>query len=235
MIAPTSAIILAGGMGTRLRHVLPDIPKPMAPVRGKPFLEYILRYLIRQECHKVILSVGHLHEQIQDYFGEEYEQLQLHYLVEKYALGTGGAIKACLNTLSPEEDVWIVNGDTYFPIDMQFMAIEHLKNKATITIALKAMEKFSRYGSVAIDPSHMITQFNEKNYCEKGFINGGIYLCNASMINNLPEVDVFSFETDFLNQQTETKNIYGYTEDAYFIDIGIPEDYARAESELPDW
>jgi D-glycero-alpha-D-manno-heptose 1-phosphate guanylyltransferase len=81
----------------------------------------------------------------------------------------------------------------------------------------------------------MITQFNEKNYCEKGFINGGIYLCNASMINNLPEVDVFSFETDFLNQQTETKNIYGYTEDAYFIDIGIPEDYARAESELPDW
>jgi D-glycero-alpha-D-manno-heptose 1-phosphate guanylyltransferase len=232
MSVPYSAIILAGGLGTRLKHLLPDIPKPMAPVCGKPFLEYVLQYLQKQGCTEATLSVGYLHDSIQSYFGNSFENMHLNYVIEDTPLGTGGGIKKCLRYFSSKEDILIVNGDTYFPVDVAKMYLQHKTTRASLTIALKEMSHFERYGSVQLDTQQRILQFHEKSFCEHGFINGGIYLCNTSLIDVLPQEEKFSFETDYLNQNTASKNLYGYIDDSYFIDIGIPEDYKRAQTEL---
>ncbi len=232
MSLPRTAIILAGGLGTRLKHLIPDLPKPMAPVAGKPFLEYVLRYLQQQGCHQVVLSVGYLHHKIQSHFGNTFENISLEYIIEEMPLGTGGGIKKCLQHIGSNSNVLIVNGDTYFPVDVQKMSALHVSANASLTIALKELTHFDRYGSVVLNKNLQVMQFNEKAYCQKGLINGGIYLCNTSIVDALPQQEKFSFETDFLNQNSSTKKIYGYVDDAYFIDIGIPEDYQGAQTEI---
>lgn len=228
-----TAIILAGGFGTRLQHILPDVPKPMAPINGHPFLKYLLFYCKQQGMNKIILSIGYKHEQIVSYFGKSYADMLIEYVIEDKPLGTGGAIKKSLQACSADDYVVILNGDTFFPIDMKEMMHQHLQTKAALSIALKPMQYFERYGSVLIDEDKHIVSFLEKKYCSQGYINGGIYICQQNLIEKLPAQDSFSFETDYLNIATAQKAIYGYISDAYFIDIGIPEDYARAQSELP--
>lgn len=221
------AIVLAGGFGTRLKSVVSDLPKPMAPVKGKPFLEYVLRYLSEQNVNRVILSVGYKWEKIRDYFGASFDGLEIVYSIEDKPLGTGGAIKKALNFVE-ENDVFILNGDTYFPIDLVAMSKLHKHSEADITVALKLMEEYERYGSVVINDCCEIKGFIEKQYNKIGYINGGAYLLKANYINKLDLSDVFSFESDILEKYFNYDKFVGFVSKVDFIDIGIPDDYERS-------
>jgi len=220
----SEAIILAGGLGTRLRSAVADLPKCMAPVDGIPFITFVIAYLQQQGITKFIFSLGYKSEVVTAYLQQQYRGLEQSYVIEEEPLGTGGAIKlACESTTTPH--VLVVNGDTLFDVDITTFADFHFKHTANCSIALKHMQDFSRYGSIEIEQNGLIKAFNEKQYCRVGYINGGIYILEVKQMleNNLPAK--FSFETGFLERHTGTLQLFGFTQDAYFIDIGIPEDY----------
>ena len=220
------AVILAGGMGKRLRKIVKDVPKPMAPVNNKPFLFYLLHWISKYPVEKVIISVGYKAGSIRDYFGDSFENIPLVYETEEMPLGTGGAIvKALKNTTG--SDMLIMNGDTWFPVDLNKFYSSHISVKSTFSIALKRMQKFSRYGSVECREGK-ITKFNEKKFCEGGLINGGIYLVNRSFFESRLFPDKFSLENDILVKAAGTSVLNGVIFDDPFIDIGTPEDYQRA-------
>ncbi len=220
------AIILAGGLGTRLKSVVNNLPKPMAPINNKPFLEYILEFLNNQSIYRVILSIGYKVETIQEYFGDSYKNIKLVYNIEKEQLGTGGAIKDSLKYIKNDE-VYILNGDTFFNIDLSKIKLED----NLIEIALKEMKEFERYGVVKIDENGYIQNFKEKSYYRQGFINGGIYLLKRDIFNNFDLSKKFSFE-EFLENNFQNLKAKGKVFDNYFIDIGIPEDYKKAQQEI---
>lgn len=220
------AIILAGGLGTRLRNVVSDVPKCMAPVNGIPFIHFVITYLKKEGVERFILSLGYKSEMIIDYVNKTFPDLDIEYAIEDSPLGTGGAIKlACKKVKS--SDVIILNGDTLFNINLKDLSGFHTGKKADFTVALKEMRNFSRYGSVEIDKDYAVKAFHEKTFCEKGFINGGVYVLNIKSFLQEGLPDAFSFEKDFLEKNTGKKKFFGRECDYYFIDIGIPEDYDR--------
>ncbi|MCO5231758.1 MAG: nucleotidyltransferase family protein [Chitinophagales bacterium] len=222
----TPAIILAGGMGTRLNGVVSDVPKPMAEIHHKPFLHYLFNYLQKNEVAEVILSVGYLYEKIVDYFGHQYLDINIEYSIENEPLGTGGAIKKAMEFIN--EDTFILNGDTFFDIDLQ-----SLKNEQNdIQLALKQMYDFDRYGTVNVNEDNLIVAFNEKKACKEGLINGGIYYAKKTIFDNINLPTKFSFESVILEKNTSKLRIGATIYDNYFIDIGIPEDYYKAKIEL---
>lgn len=227
-------IILAGGLGTRLRSMVSKVPKCMAPIAGKPFLWYLLKYLTRFDVERVILSVGYLREVIFkwiDKVGDEFPFI-FDYAIEEEPLGTGGGIKLALSK-ALTQDVVILNGDTFFDVNLNELISYHKLVLSTVTIALKPMRNFDRYGRVIVDAVYgRIVEFKEKEFCVKGMINGGVYIVNKL---NLPMTDYplkFSFEKDVLEAECANGIVFGYIQNNYFIDIGIPEDYTRAQDEL---
>lgn len=224
-------IILAGGLGTRLRSVVADIPKCMAPVSGQPFLYYLLNYLEKQNVHHVILSVGYKHEIIVNWINTYNWSFDITFSIESEPLGTGGAIKLALEK-SREKQVLIVNGDTFFDVDLNKLYQFHKDNNSDLTIALKTMNRFDRYGNVIIDSNKRIINFNEKQYCEEGQINGGIYLLNNTCELMDQSLTKFSFENEVLQKKYSVYAFYGFIQNGYFIDIGIPEDHERADTEF---
>ena len=226
------AIIIAGGLGTRLRQTLPDLPKVMALVRGRPFLEYILHFLSDNGFDRVVLAVGYMHEEIRSVIGNNYLDMEVVYSVEDEPLGTGGALLRALSCINSRICL-ALNGDSVFHIDIGAFREHFDIFKPAISIALKPMENFSRYGNVTLEGSRIIS-FEEKEFCEKGYINGGVYILRKEwLVDNSPG-NIFSFEKDILEKMTRNSLITGYVSDAYFIDIGIPEDYSRAGRELGD-
>jgi len=228
------AIILAGGLGTRLRGIIKDIPKPMAEVCGKPFLSYILEFLDKYEITRVILSVGYRWEVIKNFFGDSYKDIRLVYAIEEALLGTGGAIKNALKYIHDSE-VFILNGDTFFNINLVSFYKLHKKKNSKLSVALKEVSFAGRYGVIEIDENNRIISFFEKpfNSQESRFlINGGIYLLNKEFFNSLASEEKFSFERDFLEKYYKDYKFYGFSFDDYFIDIGVPEDYERAQKEF---
>ena len=219
----TPVIILAGGFGTRLSTVVKDVPKPMAPINGKPFLHYIFKELEHQKIKQVVLSVGHLKEVIQDYFQDSYLGISIQYAIENEPFGTGGGIKHAFNFV--EDDAFVLNGDTFFDIELSKLK----KTDADISIALKPMFNFDRYGTVELNNENRIVSFNEKKYCEHGLINGGVYYFKKSMFDKIETERKFSFEKDILEKHLHHLQIQGTVFDNYFIDIGIPEDYKQAQ------
>jgi D-glycero-alpha-D-manno-heptose 1-phosphate guanylyltransferase len=224
------AIILAGGMGTRLREVIADIPKPMAPVNNKPFLFYIFNWIKDYQVEKAILSVGKGAEKVMDYLHDSFNNIPVEYAIEEKSLGTGGAVRFALQK-AKGEDILILNGDTYFPIDLNKFFLFHTENKNLFSVALKPMKNFSRYGSVEVFNNNIL-RFNEKKFCSDGLINGGIYLVNKDFIESRQLPEVFSLEHDILEKEAGSHKLKCMTFDDTFIDIGIPEDYRRAESIL---
>ena len=222
------AIILAGGFGTRLQTVVKDVPKPMAEINGFPFLKYLLESLSKQGVTTVILSVGYKQKIIKDYFQNQYLNMEIIYSSEDTPLGTGGAILQAL-TFTKDEIVFILNGDTFFDVDLRAMSNLHKETNADITLATKKMEKFNRYGTLDINEGRVIG-FQEKKYQEKGLINGGIYLINSKLFQAFELPSKFSFESDFLEHSLQTLFVNAFISDGYFIDIGIPEDYYHART-----
>lgn len=228
-------IILAGGLGTRLRDVVKDVPKCMAPVAGKPFLWYLLKYLARFDVRRVVLSTGYLHEVVKQWVSTywKYFPFEIRILTEPEPLGTGGALKFVLQK-GCQTDVILINGDTFFDVDLDELYEMHRLYPSSITMALKPMDNFDRYGNVKIDSvNNQILHFEEKYPCGKGLINGGIYVINTceSLFEGL--TDKFSFEREVLTRQCELGKLYGVKQNGYFIDIGIPSDYEWAQTELP--
>lgn len=221
------AIVLAGGLGTRLRSVVSDLPKPMAPIGDKPFLEYILKYLQKNGITRVILSVGYKWETIKEYFGYKWENIELVYSVEDEPLGTGGAIKKAMKQLKTGH-VYIINGDTFFDVDLKSLVLE---DNSKLILSLKHMINFDRYGCVESDDNNLVKAFTEKGYRESGNINGGIYLASKNIFDNFDLDEKFSFE-EFMQVNFEELKISVKVFEKYFIDIGIPEDYQKAQSEI---
>jgi len=222
-------IILAGGLGTRLQSVVADVPKPMAPVANQPFLNHILKLLPLANINKIILSVGYKYQKIEAYYGKSFENIPIVYSIEDEPLGTGGGIKLALAEVQTEHCL-IMNGDTYFDIDLEQFWQVHLLCKHNITLALKQVENPDRYGTVLLQKNQII-KFSEKEVGLKlGLINGGVYWFNMKTFNDLPSVDKFSFESDFLEKKVNQLKMGGYIDGGLFIDIGIPTDYERAQS-----
>jgi D-glycero-alpha-D-manno-heptose 1-phosphate guanylyltransferase len=225
------AIILAGGLGTRLRSAVPDLPKCMAPVAGKPFLEHVVDYFQQQGINEFIFAVGYKSEIIIDFVRSRYPQLATDFSIERELLGTGGAIRLAA-AKARYKDVLVSNGDTIFKINVQQLSDFHQSASADCTIVLKPMTNFERYGVVEISTGNKINSFKEKQFYETGLISGGIYALNVESFlkEELPEK--FSFENDYLEALYKQRNMFGIVQDRYFIDIGIPADYEQAQTDF---
>lgn len=221
-------IILAGGLGTRLRSVVHEIPKCAAPVNGRPFLAFLLDWLTMYPVDHVVFSVGYLKEQVIEFVQKNEWPFSYDFAVEDTPLGTGGGIRLALS-LCRNDHVLVVNGDTFYPIDLDRMPCN-----GAATLALKPMRDFDRYGSVTLSGAQ-VTGFHEKQYCAYGLINGGVYALDRSRLDlsGLPER--FSFEKEVLEPLAAAGQLTGWVSDDFFIDIGIPEDYARAQWAIPAW
>lgn len=225
------AIILAGGLGTRLRSAVPDLPKCMAPVNGKPFIAYVIDYLRLQGIEKFILSLGYKSEAIISFINQEYSGLSIQYSIEEEPLGTGGAI-AFAAKMAIEENILITNGDTIFKVDVLELSKQHLNTNAECTLSLKLMQQFDRYGVVELNEKQQVVSFREKNYYDEGLINGGLYALHLPQFFQKKFEEKFSFEKDYLEKYFSEQKMYGCIQNGYFIDIGIPEDYQKAQNEL---
>lgn len=225
------AVVLAGGFGTRLRSVVQDLPKPMAPVGQRPFLEIVLDELVHAGVQRCVLAVGYKRETIEAHFGAAYRGMALAYSIEDEPLGTGGGIRQAVDMLEGDACL-VLNGDTLFRVDLAQLSQGFTERSSLLTVALKEMRDFDRYGTVVLEEDGIISGFREKQPMNRGLINGGVYALSKDLfaLKELPSV--FSFEAEILEAEVDRHRFHGQAFDAYFIDIGIPEDYARAQVEL---
>jgi D-glycero-alpha-D-manno-heptose 1-phosphate guanylyltransferase len=223
------AIILAGGFGTRLRGVVDRVPKPMAPISGRPFLEILLKKVTLMPLEKIILSVGYMSDEIKSYFGEKFNNVSLIYSVESEPLGTGGAVKLAMERSSADK-VIVFNGDTFLDLDLNRLL--NFVNKGNIPcIVSRRVSNAARYGSLTIK-NDKISSMDYANLEVPGLINAGCYIFPKNIFYDFKKKEIFSLETDFLPWALTRKDFYSFSSDGYFIDIGIPEDYHRAQTEL---
>jgi D-glycero-alpha-D-manno-heptose 1-phosphate guanylyltransferase len=226
------AIILAGGLGTRLKDTLPDIPKSLAPVNGRPFLEYQLEYLDRWGFGKVVLSVGHLHDQVIRKIGNRYKSIEVEYSIEEEPLGTGGATLKALQHIESYL-VFILNGDTYFDVNLQRLYDFRQIKEADLCMTIRYENDTKRYGSVEFDNNNRIVKFFEKGEGPgEGYINGGVYLARKDYLLRFGFPEKFSLEKDFFQKYYLTEEFYALRCFSYFRDIGIPEDLQKAQDEF---
>jgi D-glycero-alpha-D-manno-heptose 1-phosphate guanylyltransferase len=229
----TEAIVLAGGLGTRLRSVVSDIPKAMAPIAGQPFLAYLLQYLEAQGVARVVLAVGYRSEAIRGFFGSRYQGLKLVYSVEDEPLGTGGGLQRAL----PYVDgtfAFVLNGDTFLRLNYQAMAAMHEPQDTQLVVALRQVPDAARYGAAVVVRGR-IEGFTARGAEGPGLINAGCYLVARDIFERYPMPSKFSWEADFLEARSAEVRPLAFECDAPFIDIGIPEAFAEAQTLIPHW
>lgn len=222
--------MLAGGLGTRLRKVTGDLPKPLAPVNGRPFLDYVLNHLRRYGVTRVVLATSYRHEMFAERYGRSCLGMKIDYSIEENPLGTGGAIRQAMRQTT-SKSLFVLNGDTLFELDLAALAQLHAQTKSDLTLGLKAMQNISRYGTVNFSGDKVVG-FEEKKHIRDGTINGGVYMVKHNLFEPFDLPEAFSFEEDFLKPQVAEMNVRCLLSQAYFIDIGVPEDYQRAQKEL---
>lgn len=222
------AIVLAGGFGTRLRSVVSDVPKPLAPVAGRPFLAWVLDQLAEGGMRRVILAVGYRSGQIREAIGDRWAGMSVVYSNEDRPLGTGGAVRNAAGHLSGQ-GVHVINGDTF--LRYRPAELEHFtrSSSSTMGIALAHVDDVARYGAVSM-VGDKVAGFREKGEHGPGWINAGCYYFSAAALAGLPDDDAFSLESTVLSCLAPRGEIAGFTATAGFIDIGIPEDYQRAQT-----
>ena len=229
------AIILAGGFGTRLKEVVNDIPKVMAPVKGRPFLEYILDYLEKNVFTHVVLSVGYKHEIIQEHFKDKYKSIHIDYAIEEEPLGTGGAIQMAFKQINGYRAM-VFNGDTMFRVDMDKIVNFHFSKSSVFSLVLREVENVERYGVVEFNNDGKIIDFSEKGKnTGVGKINGGVYVIDKKFFEHMDFPEKFSMEKDGFEKMYESYPFYGILCKQYFIDIGVPDDYKRAQHEFEEF
>jgi D-glycero-alpha-D-manno-heptose 1-phosphate guanylyltransferase len=220
-------IILAGGFGTRLKSLVSEVPKPMAPVSGKPFLEYVLSNFSSSNVSRIIFSLGHLSHIVKDHFGTKHKGIDLVYEIEKEPLGTGGAIKKAIKHCK-EKYVLVINGDSFIDLNMDELTLQ-LKKINNSFIVASMVDDASRYGCLRLNKDKLIG-FTEKGTIGPGLINSGYYLIKKNIFLNFNLPKIFSFEKDFLVPNLSNLNLSVFVSNGLFIDIGIPEDYIKAQT-----
>lgn len=227
--------ILAGGLGTRLAHIVNNVPKPMADIAGCPFLAWQIMWLRKNGFKKIVLLVGHKKETIMNYFGNGASfGVSIKYSVEEDLMGTGGGVIKAINQY-PSEDFIILNGDTFFDINLKWLYSYFLDNSSKFIIALKYKEDTKRYGYVEIDNEYNVVDFIEKNdSLEDGYINGGIYIGKSNLLKSFPEKK-YSMEKEIFPVLLNSRIIKAIPFGNHFIDIGVPEDYYKAQAFIPQW
>ncbi len=228
------AIILAGGLGTRLRSAVPDLPKAMAPVAGQPFLSYLLQFLAGSGIRRVVLAVGYRADTIRDYFGVSYSSVKLTYSVEEEPLGTGGGLLRALS-LVQDKFAFVLNGDTFLRLDYKDMAstTERYPN-ASLVVALRRVPDASRYGA-AVVVGDCLHSFSARGKAGPALINAGCYLVRRDIFGRYPMPSKFSWEEDFLTARTSEIQPIAYRCDVPFIDIGLPVSLKDAQTLVPSW
>lgn len=225
------AIVLAGGFGTRLREVVPDLPKPMAPVAGRPFLEILLAMLAKKGFTRVVLSLGFMSEKIIEHFGKSFSGIDLVYEVESQPLGTGGAIRASVAHCAADH-VFIFNGDTY--LDIEADALERLWQESRHpVIVVRDVPDTTRFGRVDMREGR-ISAFREKGLSGTGLINAGCYVLPKDALDGFSLGQPFSLETEYFIPNLQHICFDGFVTHGRFIDIGVPDDYALAQTELAE-
>lgn len=223
------AIVLAGGFGTRLRQVVADVPKPMAPIAGRPFLEILLGELAQKGFSRVVLSLGFMAEKISDHFGVRFAGLDIAYVEEDTPLGTGGATRLAA-TACTQEHVFVFNGDTYLDLEVDLLERQWQAKRHPIVVG-RQVQDTTRYGRLVVDGDR-ITNFAEKGIEGPGLINAGCYVLATDALAQFPPNQPFSIETDYLVPEVARATVEVFVTEGGFIDIGIPEDYARAQTLL---
>jgi D-glycero-alpha-D-manno-heptose 1-phosphate guanylyltransferase len=223
------AIVLAGGLGTRLRSAVPDLAKVMAPVCGRPFLEILLTSLAEKGCGRAVLSLGYLADRIQDHFGPRFAGIELAYEIESTPLGTGGALRRALVRCDADH-VLVVNGDTYLDLEIENVESRWQRSRQPILIA-REVEDTCRYGRL-VTAGDRLLGFTEKGVPGRGLINAGHYVLPRDIARFFPATEAFSLESDFLVKAADACPFEVFTTRGQFIDIGVPEDYLRAQTEL---
>jgi D-glycero-alpha-D-manno-heptose 1-phosphate guanylyltransferase len=218
------AIVLAGGFGTRLREVVNDVPKPMAPIAGRPLLEIVLSTLRRKGIGRAVLSVGFMADKIIGHFGEHYDGLDLVYEIEDRPLGTGGAAARALHRCRGDHAL-VLNGDTY--LDLEVAALKAAWRGVPIIVA-RQVDDTARYGRLAVDGGRVVG-FAEKGVAGPGLINAGSYVLPVDLFGDMPPPAPFSLEADFLTPAVKARRFDVFVTAGQFIDIGIPEDFLRAQ------
>ena len=228
------AIILVGGLGLRLKSCLDNIPKALAEINGKPFLFWMFDYLKKQGITKIILATGHMSNKIESLIGNNWDGIEIIYSIESKPLGTGGAIKKALAQIDPKKGVFVFNGDTWLTIDLQSFAEAVKIADSKIGVALAKVNNSSRYGHVNLKDDYIV-KFLEKKMSSPGYINAGLYFLAKPFEISMPEFSRFSFEDSVLIAESSNSKLFGYKNTSNFIDIGIPEDYKRAQKECLKW
>lgn len=221
------AVILAGGLGTRLRGIVDDVPKPLAPVAGRPFLAWLLDALATQGLRRVVLATGYRGEQVEAALGTAWRGMTLAYSREPAPLGTGGAIVHALREV-PGDAFFVLNGDTWLELDYAAFGSAVTEDGARLGIALARVPDVARYGAVRLEENRVIG-FDEKGVSGAGFINAGVYWMRRGLLEGRPSGVAFSFEREVLMPTVSREPVIGYTDTNGFIDIGVPDDYRRAQ------
>lgn len=224
-------IILAGGLGTRLQKKIPSLPKCLAPINGVPFISYLINYLKKFKVDKIIFSLGYKNKQVLEYIKNNNIKIPIEVSIEDHPLGTGGAILNALKFVK-NENFCVINGGTYFDLDLDKLTQFHSKINSFCTLGLKPMKFFDRYGTVQLNDEFQIVGFTERKFCNEGLINGGVIILNKKIITNNTESEVFSLEDVYIRNAIAIRRAHGMISDDYFIDIGIPSDYEKAQFEF---
>lgn len=227
----TTAIILAGGLGTRLRETVPDLPKPMAPVNGRPFLEHQMDYWLHQGVRRFILSVGYRREAIMDHFGVEYRGAAVDYAIEETPLGTGGGVLLAVERLKDDAPVLLLNGDTFFEVSLADLQSFHKERRSGWTFSLFRANEAGRYMGMDVADDGRIRELRSGRGEVGALANGGVYLVEPSLVRGagFAPGDKLSLEDDLLSRlQSNGSGLYGMECRGRFIDIGVPADYFRA-------
>jgi D-glycero-alpha-D-manno-heptose 1-phosphate guanylyltransferase len=229
-VATDEAIVLVGGLGTRLRAVVSDVPKPLAPVAGRPFLAWLLDRLAEGGMRHVVLAAGYLAERVVDAIGPEWRGMRIEYSIEATPLGTGGAVRQACGMLRGDA-AHVLNGDTYLRYDMRALEQAVRDAGADLGMALACVDDVARYGAVVREGCR-VDGFKEKGESGAGYINAGCYYLTSDAVRALPAEPSFSFETRVLAPLVAAGRVCGFDATDGFIDIGVPEDYARAQTRL---
>lgn len=231
-----SAIVLAGGLGTRLRSVVAALPKPMAPVAGRPFLAHQLDQWIAQGVHHFVLAVGYRHESICEHFGDRYHGATVSYSIEQEPLGTGGALLQAARQLPDDERLLLLNGDTYFDVKLEPFAAFAREHDSDWCFALFRAHEAGRYMGMTVEADCRISALKSDDQRLGRLANGGVYLVHPRSLRSagLTGAGPCSLENDlFPAWLAQGQRFHGLAVDARFIDIGVPQDYHRAADVLP--
>lgn len=221
------AIVLAGGFGTRLREVVADLPKPLAPVAGRPFLAWILDTMAGAGMRRIVLATGYMSEAVERFAGHRWEGVELAYSREDSPLGTGGAVRRAARQLD-DGGTHIVNGDTFLRYDPAALEAATVAAGGDAGVALARVDDVSRYGAVDVADGR-VHRFQEKGGAGPGLVNAGCYYLSARALDGLPRKDAFSLEREVLEPMAASGGLVAFDDTSGFIDIGVPEDYHRAQ------